>query len=87
MTLTFWQALDTLIGMDSVSEQVRHAIKTCGLSRYALARETGVAESALSRFMSGERGLSMRALDAVGAALRLRVAATPATAGQRRRKA
>jgi transcriptional regulator with XRE-family HTH domain len=46
-----------------LSDQVRHAIKTCGQSRYAIAKATGISNSTLSRFMSGERGLTMKALD------------------------
>jgi len=37
-----------------VSDQVRHAIETCGLTRYRIAKETGVTQSTLSRFMAGQ---------------------------------
>jgi len=50
----------------SLTEQLRQAIETCGESRYAVAKATGIDQSALSRFMSGERGVSMRNLDALG---------------------
>lgn len=35
------------------------------VSRFEISRQTGIEESALSRFMTGERGLSMKALDAL----------------------
>ena len=49
----------------SLSEQIRKAIASADVTRYRIAKETGIEESTLSRFMSGERGLSMEALDAL----------------------
>ena len=46
-----------------VSERVREAVETAEATRYRIARETGIEESALSRFLSGERGLPMEAID------------------------
>lgn len=46
-----------------LSDQIREAIQDCGISRYRIARETGISDATLSRFMSGERGLTMKALD------------------------
>jgi transcriptional regulator with XRE-family HTH domain len=46
-----------------LSEQVRKAIDAAGVTRYRIAKETGLSESALSRFMSGERELSLPAVD------------------------
>ena len=45
------------------SDQLRQAVKGCGLSRYRIAKEIGVSESLLSRFMSSESGLSFAVLD------------------------
>jgi hypothetical protein len=39
--------------------QLRAAIEACCESRYALSCKSGVQQSAMSRFMSGERGLSL----------------------------
>lgn len=36
-----------------ISDQVREAISRSGLTRYRIARELGIAESTLSRFMAG----------------------------------
>ena len=49
-----------------VSVQVRRLIETCGISRYEIAKRTGIDDSTLSRFIAGERGLSCKALDALG---------------------
>jgi len=46
-----------------LSDQIRRAVDNCGKSRYRLAKETGISEPTLSRFMSGERGLPMVTLD------------------------
>ena len=48
-----------------MSERIRAEIERSDVSRYRLWQETGIAESTLSRFVSGERGLSMEALDAL----------------------
>jgi transcriptional regulator with XRE-family HTH domain len=63
------------------SDELRRAVDDCGLSRYRLCKELGLAESTLSRFMSGERGLSMKGLDRLAALLDLHV-----EAGQRPKK-
>ena len=57
----------------NVSDQVRAMIDGCGMSRYQLAKLTGIDQSALARFMSGERGLSTTALDSIGKVLELEV--------------
>lgn len=36
-----------------ISDEIRRAIENCGLTRYRIAKETGIAESTLSRFMHG----------------------------------
>ena len=57
------------------SDELRRAVDACGLSRYRIAKTLGIAESTLSRFMSGERGLTMKCLDRLAALLDLHVAA------------
>lgn len=56
-----------------VSDQIRRMIRTCGLTRYQIAKRTGIDQSKLARFMSGERGLSTKALDTLGELLELEV--------------
>jgi transcriptional regulator with XRE-family HTH domain len=56
-----------------LSDQLRAAIELSGLSRYRISKEIGLDQSAMSRFMNGERGLSMEVLDRLGLLLELRV--------------
>ncbi len=47
----------------TLSDQLRQAVQQCALSRYRIAKETGVSQSVLSLFCSGKRGLSLKAID------------------------
>jgi hypothetical protein len=51
--------------MEKLTETLRRAILDHELSRHAISRRTGVAESVLSRFVRGERGLSSGSIDAL----------------------
>ena len=57
----------------SLSEQIRRHIGRCGLTRYEIAKRTGIEQSALSRFMSGERGFATGSLDKLAKLLELEV--------------
>ena len=59
-----------------VTDQLRRLIREGGVTCYRIAKDTGVSNAALSRFLSGERGLSCEALDALGAYFGWTVAAT-----------
>lgn len=50
---------------EKMSDQVRAAIDGCGVTRYQIAKDTGISESSLSRFVASGRGLSVQALDKV----------------------
>lgn len=63
-----------------LSDQVRVAVDASGLSRYRICKKADIAQAAMSRFMSGQGGLSMAALDRLGEVLELKI-----TAGSRRR--
>ena len=54
-----------------LSEQLRQVIRDCGESRYSLARRTGIDQSTLTRFMSGERGLRLDVVDVLADVLGL----------------
>jgi hypothetical protein len=62
------------------SDQFRRAVDASGLSRYRIAKELGIAESTMSRFMAGG-GLSMENLDALADLLGLSL-----TTGKPRRR-
>ena len=66
-----------------VSDQLRDIIRDCDLSRYEIAKQTGIDQSALPRFMSGERGLSMTALDTLAEHLELDIVRRRRTKGAR----
>jgi transcriptional regulator with XRE-family HTH domain len=59
--------------MSTITELIQKAISESGMSRYALSKKTGIAQSTLSRFMSGERGMSMLAIGALLEALDLEI--------------
>jgi transcriptional regulator with XRE-family HTH domain len=56
-----------------LTDQLRRAIDDSGITRYRIAKETGISESALSQFYNGHRGLSMEALNALGEFLQLTI--------------
>jgi transcriptional regulator with XRE-family HTH domain len=56
-----------------LSDQVRRAVESSGLSRYAICKALGLAQATMSRFMSGQGGLSMDYLDALADLLDLNV--------------
>jgi transcriptional regulator with XRE-family HTH domain len=59
--------------MKLMTDQLRQAIDDSGLTRYQIAKETGIDESALAKFYNGHRGLSMEALNALGEVLQLKI--------------
>lgn len=59
-----------------LSDQLRKAIDDSGHSRYRIAQETGIDESALAKFYNGKRGLSLSALDRLAAFLDLKLCRT-----------
>ena len=63
-----------------LSDQIRQAVETCGMTRYAISQETGIDQATLSRFVSGERGLSLATLDRLADFLDLNI-----TIGKRRK--
>jgi transcriptional regulator with XRE-family HTH domain len=64
-----------------LSDQIRDAVDDSGLSRYRICREIGLSESAMSRFMSGESGLSLANIDLIAELLDLNI-----TVGRGRRR-
>lgn len=56
-----------------LTDQVRKAIADCGETQYRICQNTGLDKTAIFRFMSGERGLSMEALNTLGTYLELSI--------------
>ena len=67
---------------DKLTDQIRRAINESGVSRYRLWKETGIDQAVLSRFVAGKAGMTLKSLDVLADALRLRV-----VAGRSKRKA
>jgi transcriptional regulator with XRE-family HTH domain len=44
----------------NIVDQLRRAMRDCGESEYAIAKATGVPQSVVNRFASGERGISLK---------------------------
>jgi transcriptional regulator with XRE-family HTH domain len=58
-----------------ISDQIRHAIQNCGLTRYRIAKEAKISQSTLSRFMAGH-AMSTDVLDRLTELLGLSVSMT-----------
>ena len=58
---------------NSLTDQLRQVIDDSDLTRYQIAKATGIDESALAKFYNGHRGLSMNALNALGDFLQLTI--------------
>lgn len=56
-----------------VADQLRTAIAASDLTPSEIARRSGVSRSFLSRFISGERGISLESAEEVAAALGMRL--------------
>jgi transcriptional regulator with XRE-family HTH domain len=72
--LTLRQLTDMLQTMSkSLTDQIRDAVRESKLSRYRICQETGIDKASMSKFVNGERGLSLASLDKLAALLELRV--------------
>lgn len=62
-----------MAGSKTLTDQLRDAVRRSEVTRYRLSQELGIDQAALSRFVSGERGLSLEAIDKLAAYLGLRL--------------
>ena len=69
-----------------ISEQLRREILNADVSRYRIAKETGLTEAALSRFVNGVAGLTLDSADKIGDYLDLEIAKRKATPLKRKGK-
>ncbi len=63
--------------MARLLDEIRNAIEASGKTRYRIAKESGIAESVLSRLMSGECGLSIDALETLADYLGMEILMRP----------
>ena len=68
--------------MARVLDAICDAIEASDKTRYRIAKDTGISQTQLSRLMSGERGLSIDALELLADYLGLEIIMRP----KRRRK-
>lgn len=59
-----------------VSDQLRRHLTDAGSSAYSIAADAGIGRASLSRFLSGDRTLSLHTVDRIAAVLGLRLIAT-----------
>jgi len=57
----------------SLSNELRQAIDRSGVSRYSIWQQTGIDQGSLSKFMDGERGLSIESIDKLADLLGLHI--------------
>ena len=65
-----------------IGEQLKKAIQEGRLSQAALARGTGLSEGQISRFLRGERGLSLESIDKLLDVLELEIVIRPRRKGK-----
>ena len=66
----------------SLSDQIRGAVDSSPMSRYAICKAIGWPESSMSRFMAGKGGLSLETLDKLAALLGWSLAVPKRTKGR-----
>lgn len=52
-----------MMGMATVTDQLRRAVERSGQTRYAISKATGIPASVLSRFVASGRGLRSENID------------------------
>jgi len=63
--------------MAKILDDLRRAIVESDKTRYRIAQETGVDESALCRLMTGERGVRLDALEKIAECLGMEIVLRP----------
>lgn len=59
----------------SLSDELRQAVERSGLSRYAIWQQAGIDQGSMSKFMAGERGLTLESIDKLAELLGLHIVA------------
>ena len=57
-----------------IVDQLRKAIKESGLTQYRIAKDSGVPQPVVNRFVTGERGLTLESAAKLCLLFRLRLA-------------
>jgi transcriptional regulator with XRE-family HTH domain len=56
-----------------IYDDIRDAIESSDMTRYRIAKQTGIGESQLSLFMAGKKGLSVEALETLADCLGMEI--------------
>lgn len=56
-----------------LSDELRGAVERSGLSRYSIWQQTGIDQGTMSKFLAGDRGLSIESIDKLADLLRLHI--------------
>lgn len=67
------------VPMSTLVNAIRRAIEANDASRYRIAKDTGIAQSQLSRLVSGERGLDVDTIERLADYLGLQITIGPKT--------
>jgi plasmid maintenance system antidote protein VapI len=67
----------TVQARQTLADQLKQAVAATGKSVSAIARESGVPQPVLHRFVTGERGLLLDTADRLAAYLELELRAAP----------
>ncbi|MCE9589085.1 MAG: helix-turn-helix transcriptional regulator [Planctomycetes bacterium] len=59
--------------MSKLLDELKRAMEADGRSRYRIAKDSGLTEAALSRLVSGERGLSVESAERLADVLDLKI--------------
>jgi hypothetical protein len=62
------------------TDELREAVRTCGLTRYAISKRTGIDQAVLCRFVAGG-GMSLKSVDRLMDVLGLKI-----TIGRKRKE-
>lgn len=65
--------------MDGLTEQLKRAIESSGLTRYAISKGTGIDQGQLSKFMKGETTLGIAKAEQLADFLGLEITLRPKT--------
>jgi transcriptional regulator with XRE-family HTH domain len=78
IVLDIYQLLFYSIGMpNGVLDQLRDMIEQGDISRYRIARDTGIDQAALSRFVHGQTGLNFTTIETLAEYLGLEIIIRP----------
>lgn len=62
---------------ETLDDQLRDAVEASGRTNYNVAKQSGISQSTMSRFMAEERGLTAANADLLAAELEFDITLTP----------